>query len=285
MKLSVFPQAKAHPVSKAEKVKESFKVSNPYLPETVSIVDDASLIKYVTSYAWSPFVFSGVRHADNFVSCDFLVYDIDEGLTIDDADNILSGTNYCYLILPSPSHTAQNHRFRIIIPLAHSILDFDTYDATWLAGAKLLGVVDEQCKDKARYYFGSRDNDGFADFSKDFFVPVRVEKEETKHFTPSQTTMLKVTEDTQELVRKLYGEKRDKIPEAVDYFLRNAKTGLPGNWINSINAAAFSLSLSGVDEELIIEVFTLLAPEGELDSKDLYQVHRAWRDGQKHREL
>ena len=283
IKLSIFPEAKPHPSSKEEKVQESFMVSKPYLPKIVTIVDEESLIKYVTNYAWSPFVFDGVRHADNFVSCDFLVYDIDEGLTIDDADNILSGTNYCYLILPSPSHTPENHRFRIIIPLAHSILDFDTYDATWLAGAELLGVVDEQCKDKARYYFGSRDNDGFADFGKDFFVPVKAKVEAPAYggFSPSSTAMLSVTEDIKEVVKYLYGEERDKVPEAVDYFLKNAHTGLPGHWTNTLNRCAFSLSLSEVPEERIYEVLEKFCPEGGLDSKDLYQVKKAISDGQK----
>jgi hypothetical protein len=282
MKISIFPEAKAHPSSKEEKRVESFKVSSPNLPKAVEIVDDNALIKYVTSYAWSPFVFDGVRHADNFVSCDFLVYDIDEGLTIEKADEILSNTNYCYLILPSPSHTLEKHRFRVIIPLAHSILDFDTYDLTWQFGADLLGVVDEQCKDKARYYFGSRDDDGGCDFGKDFLTPIKKTLvPEKSGYTPSQTTMLSVTEDIQDLITQLYGEKRDKVPEAVDYFIKNAPTGLPGNWTNSLNAAAFSLALSGVDEEIIIQTFENLAPEGSLDKKDLYQVRRAVKDGQK----
>lgn len=280
MKLSIFPAAKAHPTSKEEKVNESFKVSKPYFPETVQIVDDANLLKYVTKYAWSPFVFDGVRHADNFISCDFLVYDIDEGLTIDDADSILSGTNYCYLILPSPSHTRENHRFRVIIPLAHSILDFDTYDATWLKGAELLGVVDEQCKDKARYYFGSRDNDGYSDFSKDFFMPVKKSEPENRGYVPSQTTMIAVTGDAQDLVKQIYGKERDKIPEAVDYFIKNAHTGIPGGWICALNAFCFSLSLSEIEEDVIMEVVEKLAPE-ELDKRDLQQIKKAIYDGQK----
>lgn len=283
MKLSIFPSAKAHPTSKAEKVQESFKVSKPYLPQTVTIVDDLSLIRYVTSYAWSPFIFDGYRHADNFVSCDFLVYDIDEGLTIDDADTILSGTNYCYLILPSPSHTPENHRFRVIIPLAHSILDKETYDETWSKGAELLGTVDQQTKDIARYFFGSTDNDGFADFSKDFFVPVKPKTlvPEKSGYLASTTEMLPVSADIKEVVKFLYGEERDKVPEAVDYFLKNAHTGLPGNWINSLNRCCFSLALSGVPEERIYEVMEKLAPDGGLDSKDKYQVKRAIRDGEK----
>lgn len=282
MKLSIFPEAQPHP-SKEDKRTEAFKFSAPYLPKIVTIVDDETLVKYVCNYAWSPSIFDGVRKADNFVSCDFLVYDIDQGMTIDEADSILCGTNYCYLILPSPSHSEANHRFRIILPLAHSILDQETFDATWQKGAELFKCVDPQCSDSCRAYFGSRDNDGFADFSKDFFIPVKPKKiaPEFTGFSASTTTMLLVSEDIKEVVKYLYGEERDKVPEAVDYFLKNAHTGLEGHWTNSLNRCAFSLALSEVPEDRIYEVLESLCPNGGLDKKDLDQVKRAIRDGQK----
>lgn len=279
MKISIFPEAKPHPSSKAEKVKESFKVSKPYLPTVVEIVDENVLIEHVTNYAWSPFVFDGVRHAENFISCDFLVYDIDEGLTIDKADEILQATGYCYLVLPSPSHTPEAHRFRVIMPLAFSILDFNTYDATWLAGAKILGIVDEQCKDKARYYFASTLKDGFWQ-EGEFFAPIKKHIPVKVTFVPSQTDMVVVTEDLGQLITQLYGEKREKVPEAVDYFIRNAHTSLPGHWTNSLNAFCFSLSLSNVAEDVIMEAVEKLAPD-QLDNRDLYQIKKAIKDGQK----
>lgn len=280
MKISIFPEAKPHPKSKAEKVKESFKVSKPYLPKTVDIVDENSLVEYVTSFAWSPFVFDGVRHADNFVSCDFLVYDIDEGLTIDGADEILKAQQFCYLILPSPSHTPTNHRFRVVLPLAHSITDEETYAATWRAGAEILGVVDEQCKDTARYFFGSRSDDGFWQ-EGDFFMPrKKVIVPENRGYVPSQTTLINVTDDKKELVKKIYGKERDKIPEAVDYFITNAKTGISGGWISALNSFVFSLSLSGIDDTIIWELCEQLAPE-ELDKRDNYQIKKAIADGKK----
>ena len=287
MKISIFPEAKAHPSSKAEKASESFKVSKPYLPQTVGIVDEHSLIKYITNYAWSPFIFDGVRHAENFISCDFLVYDIDEGLTLEQAEEKLEKCHFCYLVLPSPSHSPENHRFRVIIPLAHSIFDEETYAQTWDYGAKLLGTVDEQTKDLARYYFGSIDNGwGFWDFTKDFLTPIKAAPVfSQERFTPSQTLMLSVDAGLEEMVEKLYGKKRDKIPEAVHYFLVNANSGIPGNWTNSLNAAVFSLALSNVEEDVIIEVLEPLCPDGAFDKKDWYQVKRAIRDGKKHSEI
>lgn len=283
MRLSIFIDAKAHPKNKEEKQREALKLSNPYVPQTVTVTDENHLIQLITHHAWSPFVFSGYRHSDNFVSCDFLVYDIDEGLTIDEADTILSSNNFCYLILPSPSHTETNHRFRIIIPLAHSILDLETYEETWKTGADILKFVDKQCSDPCRGYFGSRDDDGFSDFSKDFFVPVKKKSSSTdlRGYGHSTTEMMPVTEDIAEIVKYLYGEERTKVPEAVDFFLKNAHTGLPGEWTNSLNAAVFSLTLSEVPEDRIVEVLEKIAPNGGLDKNDLYQINRAIRDGKK----
>lgn len=283
MKISIFPKAKAHPSSKEEKNKESFMVSNPHLPETVVITDDNSLVDYITTYAWSPFIFDGFRHADNFVSCDFLVFDIDEGLTIDAADVLLQKSGYCYLILPSPSHRPDNHRFRVVMPLERTITDPEVYASTWQAGANILGVVDEQCKDIARYFFGSTKNDGFWQ-EGELFVPVKlvsVKQSSASSFTPSQTLMLDVPKDFDAIVETLYGKKRDKIPEAVHYFLTNAHTGIPGGWTNAINACAFSLALSEVDEHDIVAVLESLCPNGGFDKSDSYQVERAIRDGKK----
>ena len=279
LKLSIFPQAKAHP-TKEEKRVEAIKFSSPNLPKTVVVATDDDLINFITNNAWSPSVYKGVRNADNFISCDWLVYDIDEGLTIDGADKILSNTPYSYLILPSPSHTEENHRFRVVLPLAHSILDIETYKNTWDFGAEILKVVDTSCSDCCRAYFGSTTNAGYADFSKDFLMPI---KKETKSqaYVPSQSKMINVDAEYQELITQIYGEKRERIPEAVDFFVKNAYTGIVGGWTTALNSFCFSLALSGVEQDVIENVCEQLAPY-PLDKKDMYQINKAVRDG--HRE-
>lgn len=280
MRISIFREAKAHPVGKAEKVSNTFKCSAPYIPETVIVKTENELIDYITKYAWSPAIFNGVRKADNFVSTDFLVYDIDDGMTIDEADSKLLPTGFSYLILPSPSHTDIAPRFRIIIPLAHTIRDIDTFDATWQDGAAFFQTVDKQCSDSCRFYFASRANDGYWQ-EGDFLVPVKKQINPVAKFSPSQTNLLPVSAEIKDVVTKLYGKDRDKIPEAVDYFIKNAHTGMKGEWVNSLNSAAFSLALSKVADHVIIEVLESLCPEGSLDKKDIYQVKRAIRDGKK----
>lgn len=279
MKLSIFPEANPHPKNKEEKRIESFKVSSPYLPTTVSISTDEDLIKYVTNYAWSPFVFSGTRHANNFVGCDFLVYDIDEGLTIEEAKSIVEARGLCCLCLPSPSHSEEAHRFRIVLPLAKTISTADVYEETWRKGAELFGNVDEQCKDRARYFFGSTMVDGFWNEGK-FFEPIAPKKKMEQAPAKVSEVMLPVDNNIKEIVSAIYGEERKFIPEAVEYFITNAHTGLPGHWINSLNAFCFSLSLSGIEEDAILTVCKQLAPN-DLDQKDLYQIKKSIQDAKK----
>lgn len=276
MKLSIFPEANPHPKSKAEKHTEAMKFSSPYLPQTIQINNDDELVEAVTTYAWSPFIFDGRRALENFVSCDFLIYDIDEGMTINECSAIVEAAGLCCLCLPSPSHTEENHRFRILLPLAGTITDLAVYEATWDKGAELFQVVDEQCKDGCRAYFGSTTQDGFW-LSGELFAPVP-RKASVKDDTLHTGTMLTVTEDINDLVEQIYGEKRNTIPEAVDHFIKNAHTGLTGTWINDLNRFVFSLSLTGIEDGVILEACELLAPN-PLDKRDRYQIKRAIRDG------
>lgn len=279
MRLSIFPLAKAHPTSKEEKRVESFKVSSPNLPITVEFNNDEDLLQFVTSNAWSPFTFSGTRHADNFISTDLLVYDIDKGLSIPQAEAIVKAANLACLCLPSPSHTEEAHRFRIILPLAYSISSSEVYESTWKTGAALFGAVDPQCSDTARYYFGSTTDDGFWNEGT-LFVPVaKTEQKEMEH-APHKQIMLAVGADVEEIILQIYGEKRTFVSEAVDFFVRNAHTGFPGEWTNSLNAFCFSLSLSEVPDDVILTVCEQLSP-GPLTKSDLYQINRAISDAKK----
>lgn len=274
MKLSIFPSVSPLPKGKEEKHQESKKASQC---STVDFMNDDQLADFVCTYAWSPFIFrDNKRLAANFLSTDLLVYDIDDGMTIDKATEIVEQQKLCALILPSTSHTPEHHKFRIILPLARTITSPEIYQETWRKHSDIFGVVDEQCKDTARFFFSCRDDDGFW-IEGDFIEPL-IPAPVAKDFTPSQTYMIEVTEDLDQVVEQIYGEKRTKIPEAVDYFVRNAHTGLPGNWVNSLNRFVFSLTLSGVDDTLIEEVCEKLAPQS-LDNKDLYQIKRAIRDG------
>jgi hypothetical protein len=280
LKITIFPKANYLPKSKEDKIALSKKVSNPNLPEVVEINTEEDLIQIVTSTGWSPCVFSGFRHNDNFVSTDFMSLDIDSGLSIESAENRVQSLGLACLCLPSPSHSPELHRFRLIFPLAKTIYNSEDFEATWDWLQGQFPELDKQCSDLARWYAPSRMDDGFWQ-EGDFLVPKKApEKVKKQHFSE---TLVEVPEDLKDIVKLLYGKDREAIPEAVEFFLTNAHTGLPGLWINSLNSFVFSLALSGVDDTIIQEVVEKVAPEA-LDKKDEYQIKRSIRDGKRARE-
>ena len=242
----------------------------------MEIKTEEDLINAVTSYGWSPSIFSGVRHNDNFVSTDFMSLDIDSGLRIEDAEKRVQSLGLACLCLPSPSHTQEAHRFRLILPLAKTIFFPEDFDATWDFLQKQFPELDAQCSDYARWYAPSKMDDGFWQ-DGEFLVPKKAPQVQTnaQHYSETQVD---VPEELSEIVKLLYGKERDRIPESVEFFLTNAHTGLSGLWINALNSCVFSLALSGVDATIIEEVIRKIAPN-ELDNKDTYQIKRAIRDG------
>ena len=276
MKLSIYPRVNFLPKNKDEKALQSKLASNPNLPQILEIGTEEDLINAVTSYGWSPSIFSGVRHNDNFVSTDFMSLDIDSGLRIEDAEKRVQSLGLACLCLPSPSHTQELHKFRLIFPMVKTILNREDFDATWDFLQKQFPELDTQCSDYARWYAPSKMEDGFWQ-DGEFLVPKKAPQVQPSSFNLKET-QVDVPEDLAEIVKLLYGKERETIPEAVEFFLTNAHTGLSGLWISSLNAFCFSLSLSGVDESVIWQTVEKLAPL-PLDKKDCYQIKKSIIDG------
>ena len=276
-----YPEVNYLPKNKDEKIIQSKLASNPNMPEVLDISDDEDLIKAVTSYGWSPSIFSLFRHNDYFVSADFMSLDVDSGLTIEEAEVRIQNLGIACLCLPSPSFTPSFHKFRLIFPLAKTILTKEDFDATWEWLQKQFPEIDAQCSDYARWYAPSKMEAGFWQ-DGEFLVPKKAPEREASIYNLKET-QVEVPEELGEIVKLLYGKERETIPEAVEFFLTNAGTGLSGLWINSLNSCVFSLALSGVDATIIEEVISKVSPES-LDKKDLYQINRAIRDGTRARE-
>jgi hypothetical protein len=278
MKLSIYPRVNFLPKNKDEKALQSKLASNPNLPQILEINTEEDLINAVTSYGWSPSIFSGVRHNDNFVSTDFMSLDIDSGLRIEDAEKRVQSLGLACLCLPSPSHTQELHKFRLIFPLAKTIFTPEDFDATWDFLQNQFPELDAQCSDYARWYAPSKMDDGFWQ-DGEFLVPKKAPQIQ-QNFLNYKETQVDVPEGLSEIIKLLYGKDRETIPESVEFFLTNAHTGLPGLWINALNSCVFSLALSGVDDTIIEEVIAKIAPEA-LDKRDLYQINRSIKDGKK----
>jgi hypothetical protein len=280
MRLSIYPKANFLPKSKDDKILQSKLASNPNLPQIVEVTTDEHLITVVTSYGWSPCIYDGFRHNDNFVSADFMSLDVDSGLSINEAESRIQNLGLACLCLSSPSYTVEFEKFRLIFPLAKTILCKDDFDATWSWLQEQFPELDVQCSDYARWYAPSKMEAGFWQ-DGDFLVPKKAVKQESYKSIVEHQVL--VPDELSEIVELLYGKKRETIPEAVEFFLANAHSGLSGLWINSLNACVFSLALSGVDATIIEEVIAKISPS-ELDSKDLYQIKRSVKDGTKARE-
>lgn len=281
MKISIYPKVNFLPKNKDDKILQSKLTSSPNLPEIVEIPNDEDLITAVTSYGWSPCIFSSYRNNNNFLSCDFMSLDVDSGLTIEEAEKRVQKLELACLCLPSPSFTPEFHKFRLIFPLAKTILITEDFDATWDWLQQQFPELDAQCSDYARWYAPSKMEAGFWQ-DGNFLVPKKAPEKEKVTYNLKET-QVEVPEELSEVVKLLYGKERDSIPEAVEFFLTNAHTGLSGLWINSLNSCVFSLALSGVDDTLIEEVIAKVSPDS-LDKKDLYQIKRSIRDGKKARE-
>jgi hypothetical protein len=280
MKLSIYPRANFVPTSKEQKRDMAFLTSNPNIPEVLEVNTDEQLISAISSYAWSPSIFSGVRLDENFVSADFMGIDIDNGLTISQAEERAQALGLACLCLPSPSHSDEHNKFRLVFPLAKTIVTPRDFDATWDWLLEKFPELDVQCSDECRWYAPSKLGDGFWQDGL-FLVPVKA-KAPDQDLAVINQNLVEVPENLKEVVTLLYGKERDKVPEAVEFFLTNAHTGLHGLWTNSLNSCCFSLALSGIDDILIEQVMEQLAPE-PLTKVDNYQIKRACRDGKRKR--
>jgi hypothetical protein len=282
VQVSIFPKAKPHPKGKEEKAKNSKFASSPYTPEVATFDTEEGLIDLITQYAWSPMVFETYRRESDFIKTDLIAFDIDDGMTIDEAEEVVESLGLAALCMPSTSHTDAHHKFRLIFPLSRSIHDIDEYKETYMKLAEFF-PVDPQCKDACRFYFASTDEDGFW-IEGDLYAPVKPKPKLSESFDRSRyTDTIEVGEEVEDVVRALYGEDRDKIPEQVDYFIREAHTGLPGMWHNASNSFIFTLALQDVPFERVAAVFEELAPE-PLDAHDEYLLERSYTDGQAKRE-
>lgn len=281
MKLSIYRKANWLPKTKQEKAEQGRLCSAPNVPDVVFVTNEEELISFITTYAWSPSVFSGTRKDENFVSADFMGVDVDSGLSIMEAESIVQKLGLACLCLPSPSYTPEEEKFRLVFPLAKTIFTHEDFDATWEWLRFQIPQLDESCSDQARFFCRSTVEAGFYQ-DGNLLVPVSANPIVEDFRFKSHEEQIMVTEDIQELVTQIYGKPRDKIPASVEFFLKNAATGLPGLWTNSLNSCCYSLALSGVDDKIIWELMEKLAPQ-PLDKTDEYQIKRALRDGKNKR--
>ncbi|VBM56235.1 Signal recognition particle GTPase [Burkholderia pseudomallei] len=97
---------------------------------------------------------NGARKGENFICSDVLAVDIDSGLLLDDALQDEYVRQFASIVYPTPSHTREQHRFRIVFQLDRTINDPNDMRAAYQGIIRLFGG-DGSCKDACRLFFGS----------------------------------------------------------------------------------------------------------------------------------
>lgn len=123
--------------------------------EPVDVTTDEFASYIASGFAFS-YQFSGShRKADNFICSDIIAADFDHGMTLDEAmaDEFL--VNNACILYTTPSHTPENHRFRIVFQLPRTITDKEELRLAQ-RGLVRRFPADAAATDPARQFYGSR---------------------------------------------------------------------------------------------------------------------------------
>lgn len=97
------------------------------------------------------------RKAENFLSSDLLIVDVDHGLKTQEALELPLVRDYCSMFYVTPSHTPDNHRFRLVFSLPRTITDPNELRAAARSLTQRIGG-DISVTDPARLFYGCRDS-------------------------------------------------------------------------------------------------------------------------------
>lgn len=128
--------------------------SKTYTP--VEISNYSELEKVILSQPYSLAIFKdNLRNKENFLQTELVGLDFDEGVTLQEAEDLLK--DYMYVIAPTKSHRKEKNgnvcdRFRVILFLSEPITDNATFEATWHSVYEKFPKIDKACKDSCRYF-------------------------------------------------------------------------------------------------------------------------------------
>ena len=121
----------------------------------------ADLAQYLTQHNYSTIHWqNGSRLEKNFIKAIGFVGDYDSGeRTIQEVHDDLTSQGFNHLIIPSKSHTAEHHKFHVVLQFDHPVFSSAGYKliAEYIV-KNILPGSDPAVTDAARYIYGSRDN-------------------------------------------------------------------------------------------------------------------------------
>jgi hypothetical protein len=209
---------------------------------------------------WSPSVFkNNHRKQDNFVSCDILGIDVDDGLAVDSAIERLRAKRLAYSITFTTNHQKEKptapvlicDRYRIVITLSRRIENVNDFESTVAKIKVLFPESDFSCFEPARFFLASKGE---------------VDDPDSPKYLNLDGLPFEVTEG------KVAKNKPEKSKSGE--FFEVAETGIPGDWNCSLNKAAFQLARVGFSKEYITGLCKRVAPE-PLDHRDLATIQSA----------
>ncbi|MCB2204507.1 hypothetical protein KQI65_07140 [bacterium] len=110
----------------------------------------------LTSKNYSTIHWNGKRLGDNFIHADAIMVDLDHNATIDDAVAKLDELNLSYILVTSKSHSPEEHRFHLIIPLDRPIVNGAEYKAfVEVFCEQHFPNYDRKVRDAGRFLYGS----------------------------------------------------------------------------------------------------------------------------------
>lgn len=110
----------------------------------------------LTSSNYSTIHWDGKRLGDHFIHANAIMVDLDHNATIDDAVAKLDELNLSYILITSKSHSAEEHRFHLILPVDKPIVDGGQYKAFVEAFcSKHFPNYDKKVRDAGRFLYGS----------------------------------------------------------------------------------------------------------------------------------
>ena len=128
---------------------------------TTESVPYRELADYLTQHNYSPIHWkNGSRKETNFVKSIGFVGDYDSGeRTIQEVHDDLIAQEINHHIIPSKSHTAEHHKFHVVLQFDHPVFSAGGYKtiAEHIVNTTLPGS-DPAVTDAARYIYGSRDD-------------------------------------------------------------------------------------------------------------------------------
>ena len=255
-RISIFPYTDRANQNQAERV--------------VEVADLGDLSYLINQHSWSPSVFKDNYRSNTTVeTIELLVFDIDEGMSISDAEKALRTSGYSFIIATSKSHQKTKvmksgkvlppcDRFRVIIPLEETITNDADLKATWLEGQKLFPTADPACKDAARFYFPCPAEFGQILTGGNRFPVSRYQPtQKIGHITQSP-----VSKDAANLPAT---EKGILSRSTLNFIAQGAESG---HWHRKFFKAAVDLKEQGYSKEEAAEMLKKASPFAELDEHD-----------------